>query len=259
MMTNRFKILIAATAGLLAAGSASAETLRLATEGTYPPFNFVSASGEIQGFDIDIANALCAEMKTECKIETFSWDGMIPGLNAGKFDAIVASMSITEKRKEAVNFTQPYYQAGAIIVAAKGQEIETTPEGLAGKVIGVQRASSYGQLLKAQFPETVIREYDKNEEHNLDLAAGRIDGVMAQRLFMQQWLDSEEGSGFEAKGKAFFDTAYLGPGAGIAIRKSDQALQDRFDAALKTIMENGVYDEINDRYFPFSLKPGQEG
>ncbi|WP_310422919.1 transporter substrate-binding domain-containing protein [Mycoplana sp. BE70] len=258
-MGTRFKFLIVAAAAALAASSVSAETLRLATEGTYPPFNFVAASGELQGFDIDIAKALCAEMAVECKIETFSWDGMIPGLNAGKFDAIVASMSITEKRKEAVNFTQPYYQAGAVIVAAKGQEMDTSPKGLAGKVIGVQRASSYGQLLKAQFPEAVIREYDKNEEHNLDLAAGRIDGVMAQRLFMQQWLDSEEGANFEPKGKPFFDTEYLGPGAGIAIRKSDQALQERFDAALKTIMENGVYDEINNRYFPFSLKPGQEG
>ena len=257
-MKNSFKILAVAVAAALAAGSAHAETLRIATEGTYPPFNFVDASGQVQGFDIDIANALCAEMKVECKIETFSWDGMIPGLNAGKFDAIVASMSITEKRKEAVDFTQPYYQAGAIIVAPKGVELETTPEGLAGKVIGVQRASSYGQLLKAKFPETKIREYDKNEEHNLDLAAGRIDGVMAQRLFMQQWLDSEEGADFEAKGKAFFDTEYLGPGAGIAIRKSDTELLARFDTALSTIMKNGVYDEINYRYFPFSLKPDQQ-
>lgn len=246
---------------MFAAGmnAASAETLRIATEGTYPPFNFVNASGEVQGFDIDIANALCAEMKVECKIETFSWDGLIPGLNAGKFDAIVASMSITEKRKEAVNFTQPYYQAGAVIVAPKNVEMDTTPESLAKKVIGVQRSSSYGQLLKAKYPAVTIREYDKNEEHNLDLASGRVDAVMAQRLFMQQWLDSAEGADFEVKGKTFFDTQYLGPGAGIALRKNDEALQKRFDAALKTIMENGTYDEINNRYFPFSLKPGQEG
>lgn len=261
-ISKRFTLAASAAVIALFASSAAmadGEKIVIGTEGAYPPFNNLESDGTLTGFDVDIAKALCEQMKAECTFVTQDWDGIIPGLIAKKFDAIVASMSITEKRKEAVNFTQPYYQAGAIIVAAKGQEIETTPEGLAGKVIGVQRASSYGQLLKAQFPETVIREYDKNEEHNLDLAAGRIDGVMAQRLFMQQWLDSEEGSGFEAKGKAFFDTAYLGPGAGIAIRKSDQALQDRFDAALKTIMENGVYDEINDRYFPFSLKPGQEG
>lgn len=252
-MRTTFKILTAIA--VLSATSASAETLRIATEGTYPPFNFVDPSGEIKGFDIDIANALCEEMKVECKIETFSWDGMIPGLNAGKFDAIVASMSITEKRKEAVNFTQPYYQAGAIVVAPKDVALEPTPQGLEGKVIGVQRASSYGNLLRANFPGTTLREYDKNEEHNLDLAAGRVDAVMAQRLFMKTWLDSEEGQAFEQKGDVFYDVEYLGPGAGIAIRKSDTELLERFDAALTTIMSNGVYDEINDRYFPVSLKP----
>lgn len=252
-MKNMFRIVAAVAA--LAASSAHAETLRIATEGAYPPFNFVDASGEVKGFDVDIAKALCAEMKVECTIETYAWDGMIPGLNAGKFDAIVASMSITEKRKEAVNFTRPYYQAGAILVGPKGADIALTSEGLDGKAIGVQRASSYGVLLKDKFPGATLREYDKVEEHNFDLAAGRVDAVMAQRLFMHGWLVSEEGKDFEQKGDVIYEPDYLGPGAGIAIRKSDNELLERFNTALTTILSNGVYDEINDRYFPVSLNP----
>lgn len=242
----------------LAAGAASAEPLRIATEGTYPPFNFVDQSGKVQGFDVDIANALCAEMKVDCTIETFAWDGMIPGLNSGKFDAIIASMSITPKREEAVSFTQPYYQVGAALVAAKGSDIMPTPEALAGKTVGVQRASSYGQLLAAKFPDAKLREYDKNDEHNLDLAAGRIDAVMAQRIYMMNWLEKPESADFEMKGEALKDSAYIGRGAGIALRKSDTELLAKFDAALAAIKSNGTYAEINAKYFPFSILPDSD-
>lgn len=246
-----------AIATAMGASAATAKTLRIATEGAYPPFNYVDENDEIKGFDVDIAKALCAEMKFDCEISTFAWDGMIPGLNAGKFDAIVASMSITPKRLKAVNFSSPYYVAGSVLVAAKDSDLVPTREGLAGKVIGVQRSSSYAALIAAKFPEAELREYDKNEEHNLDLIAGRVDAVMAQRLFMQRWLDTEDAADFEVKGKAFFDVEILGPGAGIAVRKADTELLALLNEALETIKTNGVYDEINDRYFPFSLKPGQ--
>lgn len=252
---NRIAVALAALALGASAAIATAEPLRIATEGAYPPFNFVDSSGELQGFDVDIAKALCAEMKAECEITAQAWDGIIPGLNAGRYDAIVASMSITPKRLEAVNFTQPYYQAGAVLVAPEASDIMPTPESMAGKMIGVQRASTYANLIAEKFPDAQAQLYDTVENHNLDLVTGRIDGVIAQRIFMSNWLASDEGKGYAIKGEAMLDTDILGLGAGIAVRKADTELHERLDAALSAIMDNGTYGEINDKYFKVSLMP----
>jgi lysine-arginine-ornithine-binding protein len=252
------KTVIATLAALgLTAFAARAEPLRIATEGAYPPFNFVDASGELQGFDVEIARALCAEMEIECEITAQAWDGIIPGLNAGRYDAIVASMSITPARLEAVNFTQPYYQAGAVLVAPVDADIMPDPEAMAGQVIGVQRASTYANLIDQRFPQASVRLYDTVENHNLDLIAGRLDGVIAQRIFMSNWLESDEGAGFEMKGEAMLEPEILGLGAGIAVRKDDTDLLERLDAALDAIMDNGTYSDINDRYFSVSLMPAR--
>lgn len=246
---------LAALALGASAMAAGAETLRIATEGAYPPFNFVDASGELQGFDVDIARALCERMEVECEITAQAWDGIIPGLNAGRYDAIVASMSITPARLEAVNFTQPYYQAGAVLVAPIDSDIMPEAEAMAGRVIGVQRASTYANLIEQRFPGATVRLYDTVENHNLDLLAGRLDGVIAQRIFMANWLESGEAEGFEMKGEAMLDPDILGLGAGIAIRKADTELLERMDAALTAIMDDGTYAEINDRWFTVNLMP----
>lgn len=250
------KTLTATLAALgMTALAAQAEPLRIATEGAYPPFNFVDASGVLQGFDVDIARALCDEMQVECEITAQAWDGIIPGLNAGRYDAIVASMSITPARLEAVNFTQPYYQAGAVLVAPVDSDIMPEAEAMAGRVIGVQRASTYANLIDQRFPQASVRLYDTVENHNLDLIAGRLDGVIAQRIFMSNWLESDDGAGFEMKGEAMLDPDILGLGAGVAVRKDDTDLLERLNAALDAIMDNGTYAEINDRYFTVNLMP----
>jgi polar amino acid transport system substrate-binding protein len=247
------KLILTAALGAFIAQGAAAETLRIATEGAYPPFNFVDASGEVKGFDVEIAQALCAEMKADCEIVTQAWDGIIPGLKAGKYDAIIASMSITDKRKEAVDFTDPYYAAGAALVAPKDSDITYTPEGLDGKTIGVQRATTYATLVEQKFPGATLKAYDTVENHNLDLQAGRLDGVVAQQMLMHTWLENEGGDTFEFKGEAVKDVEFIGSGAGIAVEKGNTELLDALNAALDTIQANGTYAAINANYFPFSI------
>ena len=144
-MTFSRLLAAAATAAVLTfAGSAMAqEKIKIGTEGAYPPFNTVTADGKLVGFDIDIANALCAQMKVECEIVTQDWDGIIPALQAKKFDAIIASMSITEERKKQVAFTNKYYTTPLALVALKDSDLAATdPAALAGKTVGAQASTT---------------------------------------------------------------------------------------------------------------------
>ncbi len=245
----------AAALALLSAQGAYALDIRIATEGAYPPFNLVDANGQLKGFDVDIANALCAEMQANCTIVAQAWDGIIPGLKAGKYDAIIASMSITDERKEAVDFTAPYYAAGAALVAPTQSDITFTLEGLSGKTIGVQRATTYAALLKDEFPGANVMTYDTVDNQNLDLKAGRLDGVVAQQVVMYDWLQQEGGDAFAFKGDPVIDPQYIGTGAGIAVNKGNTELLAAFDAALAAIKANGTYARINASYFPFSIAP----
>src|SRR5439155_1757933 len=164
---RRLATLILAAAGLaLAAGSAAADgmTVRIATEGAYPPFNLVDKDGKLQGFDVDIANALCEHMNAKCTIVAQDWDGIIPGLLAKKYDAIIASMSITDERKKKVNFTDKYYNTRARFVGKNGAGIEITPAGLKGKRVGVQRATIHENFVRATFPDAEVVVYDTTED-----------------------------------------------------------------------------------------------
>ncbi|WP_220128107.1 transporter substrate-binding domain-containing protein [Billgrantia kenyensis] len=242
-------------AGSMVVSAAQADTIRIATEGAYPPFNYIDESGELKGFDVDIAKALCEEMQADCEIIAQAWDGIIPGLVTGRYDAIVASMSITERRKEAVNFTRPYYQVGAALVAPVDSDIAFEPGRLDGKVIGVQRATTYANLLAGEYPEATVNNYDTVENHNLDLQSGRLDGVVGQAVLMQEWINEHGKGAYEIKGEPVLDVDYIGEGAGIAVNKNNPELLERLDTALATILENGVYDDISASYFPFSIRP----
>jgi arginine/ornithine transport system substrate-binding protein len=254
---NMRKFLILLIAGIVVLSGTighAGEKLKIATEGAYPPFNFVDPNGNLKGFDVDIANALCEAMNRECELMVQDWDGMIPGLLAKKYDAIVASMSITEKRKKAVNFTEPYYQAPPRFVAKKGSGLEITKEGLKGKNIGVQRAATYADYLKDTYGDIInIKYYDTVENHNLDLVAGRVDAVLAQSVFMSQWLDKPEGKDFQFYGDPILEKKYIGSGAGIAVRKEDTQLLGELNAALEQIIENGTHKKLSSKYFDFDI------
>jgi len=242
-------------AALAAAPAASQDTLRIGTEAAYAPFAFVLPSGELSGFDIDIAKALCAEMGTECEIINQSFDGLIPALNAQKIDAIIASMFITPERLEAIDFAGPYYSVPAIFIAPKDSGTEITPEGLDGKFVGVQRGSTMANYVETNFPDARVQMYDTLEAANLDLASGRVDLVFADSAVVNEFLKSPDGAGFGQVGEPVYDAEILGSGAGIGLRKGDTELKEKFDAALAAIIASGEYKAINDKYIPVDISP----
>ena len=248
--------LIAAAAVVLTAGSALADshTVRIGTEGAYPPFNYIDDNGELKGFDVDIANALCEAAGFECEFVVQDWDGIIPGLIAEKYDAIIASMSITEKRMEVVDFTDKYYNTPAKFVANKGMELDFTAEGLAGKVIGVQGSTIHEDFARATFTESEIVTYATQDEPNADLVSGRVDLVLADSVALDEgFIATDAGACCEFVGPDYTDPSFFGVGAGIAVRKGEAELLDALNAALDQILRDGTYKAINDKYFDYNV------
>ncbi len=248
------KRLIAAAAIAAFATPALAQDLRVCVEGAYPPFSEINEAGDIVGFDIDIANALCDEMGKSCEMVQTEWDGIIPALTEGKCDAIIASMSITEERKERVDFTDKYYQTPAKFVAEEGADISATPEGLEGKVVGVQRGTIHQDFMEGEFPDVELKLYGTQDEAYLDLQAGRVDAIMADSVVMLYgFLETEAGEDYEFFGADYAIPEYHGEGIGIAVRKGEDELREEFNAAIEAIRENGTYDSIAEEYFDFDI------
>lgn len=249
---NIKKLALSSAVVLTAAASSlsvnAADTVRIATEGAWAPFNYIDDNGKPQGFDVDIAWALCEKMKADCEVVTQDWDGLIPGLKVRKFDAIIASMSITEERLRQVDFTNKYYSGGLRFLAPKGKDFDL--ENLDGKVIGAQRATLAAQYLEDNYMDKAeLKFYDTQDSVYLDLIAGRLDIVLSDELPTYDWLKtSGNGDKFEFEGNSFKKEDEIG----IAVRKGDD-LKDKFNKALDEIMADGTYQKINAKYFPFSI------
>ncbi|HEY5716484.1 MAG TPA: ABC transporter substrate-binding protein [Psychromonas sp.] len=233
--------------------------IRIGIEGAYPPFSQTEADGSVTGFDIDIANALCAEMQADCSLVKQDWDGIIPALLARKFDAIIATMDITEERKKRVAFTDKYQHIPARFAALKGTEYQQNPDFMAGKKVGVQRATSMDLYISDNFPKAEIKRYGSADEAYLDLKAGRLDYIMADSAAIYGGLLAKEGGDkFEFVGPKLNDPKWFGEGAGIAVRKQDKDLIEQFNNAIKAIRANGTYQTIQDKYFTFDVYGGEE-
>ena len=228
------------------------KTVRIGTEGAYPPFNAIDAKGQLVGFDIDISKALCEKMKVKCTFVAQDWDGIIPGLLANKYDAIVASMTITEERRQRVDFTNKYYTTPAQFIAKKGSGLDTSPAGLKGKTIGAQKATVSANYLEDQMKGSKLKFYDTQDQANLDLIAGRLDAVLADKLIMVDWLN-KDGKDFEYVGSVLTEPKWFGEGIGIAVRKGDSDLTKMLNQAIEQIVADGTYAKINKKYFPFSI------
>ena len=248
------QILLGAAALAISLGVAQAEgmKIKIGTEGAYPPFNNLTSDGKLEGFDIDIAKALCEEMKAECEFVTQDWYGIIPALQAGKFDAIIASMSITPERLEKVDFTKKYYNTPPAIAAPKDTDIKgVTKEDLAGKTIGVQGSTTHSNYAEATYTDSDVKLYPTADEYKLDMANGRLDAINDDVIVLKEFLATPEGACCKIVGTIVPDEKIHGPGAGIAIRKGETELAEKFNAAIAAIRANGKYKEINDKYFDF--------
>lgn len=252
-LDRRFALTLLLGAGLALSAQAQSVSYRIATEGTYPPWSFKDAQGGLQGWDVDIAHALCEKMKARCEIVAQDWDGIIPGLMARKFDLIVASMAITEQRRQRVDFSDKYKETISRFVARKGAPDDTGPDALKGKRIGVQRGSIQAAYLSQNYKASDLKFYDTPQAAELDLVAGRVDYIFGNMVtYFIGFMKTPEAASFAFVGPEL-KGGLLGDGNGIAVRKGDTALLEKVNAALAAIRADGTYDRITAKYFPFKL------
>ena len=221
------------------------EVLRIGTEGAYAPFNYTNADGTLGGFDVDIANALCADMKMTCEITAQDWDGIIPGLKAGKYDAIVAAMSVTPEREQQVSFTEPYFSNTLVFLAKKDSSFDpSNSSDINANSIAAQRSTISSQWFEKAYPDADMKLYDTLSNAFLDLGSNRVDAMVSDKLPALEWLGSTSGSQYGLKGEEID----INDNFAIAVRPGDE-LQAKINQALANIKANGTYDDINNKYF----------
>jgi len=272
-MKNIFKFFLSSLAALMMFfSSAQADSIRIGTEGAYPPWNAKDESGKLIGFEVELANFLCIYMEADCTIVEQDWDGMIPGLIMRKYDAIMAGMSITDERMKTINFSQGYADEVASLAVMKGSPLEgmdtpkainlstgggdvkktlkTLTAALAGKTIGVQTATIHQNFLESGDVGNVkVRTYKTQDEVNLDLAAGRIDAALAAAVAFTDYAE-KSGKPVVLVGPTFSGGAF-GNGVGVGIRKDDTDLLKKFNKAINTARKNGKISELAIKWFGF--------
>ena len=281
-MTIRRMVALAAAFSMLGfapavVGQDAPSAITIATEGAYAPWNFTTADGKLDGLEVELANDLCARMKVQCTIVAQDWDGLIPSLTVGKFDVIMASMFITPKRLETIDFTQPYAVDPSGFAVAKDSDlgklglsaekfkledeagsaaaIEKLKPLLKGKVVGVQAATTNLEFVKKYFADTVeIREYKTTEQHDLDLSAGRIDALFAQQTALAATLAKPEFAEFTLAGPGFVGGVF-GLGTGAGLRKEDSKLKDMLNAAIDAAITDGTIKRISEKWVKTDVTP----
>jgi len=250
---HRWSFCLALSSCLWIPAASAQGSYRIATEGSYPPWSFKDAQGTLQGWDVDIARALCEKMKASCEIVAQDWDGIIPGLVARKYDMIVASMAITPQRRERVAFSAKYKDTISRFVARKGAPADVSPAALKGKTIGVQRGSVQAAYLAQNYRSADVKLYDTPQAAELDLVAGRVEYILGNMVtYHVGFLKTPEARDFAFAGPEL-KGGILGEGNGIAVRKDDGQTLARINAALEAIRADGTYDRITAKYFPFKL------
>lgn len=239
--------------GAMAAAGAQAETVRLATEASFPPFSKTEADGSVTGFEIDLGNAVCAAAKLECEWVKQDFDGIIAALVAEKYDVIFSSMSITAERQASFDFSLPYYNSPTKFYGRKGMTLDVSAEGLKGKRVGVYGGAVQDQYLRANFPGVEAVPYEKIDQITADLVAGRIELGFTEALVAAEFLASPEGADYQFYGPDYFDPA-LGEGAGAMFRKGSDALRAKIDEGIRQVYADGTFDQLAAKYFTVSVR-----
>jgi ABC-type amino acid transport substrate-binding protein len=225
--------------------------VRVGVFGRDPPFSFVDENGELAGFDIDIARALCAEARFECELVPTDWSELLPALQSRELDVVVASVAITDDRRERVLFTRPYYRTPVRFVARAGAFDTVTPEFLAGERIGVWRGTTMDAYLSANYAgQADIIRYSTQSGALVDLVLGRVDLVLGETLSLERnFLAADHGAGFAFAGPPIDDPEWFGHGNGVAVARHNRGLRELFDRAIANIHVNGVFDRIQRHWF----------
>ncbi|KAA0578489.1 transporter substrate-binding domain-containing protein [Azospirillum sp. B21] len=247
---------VAALLLLASDGVAAAQDIRIATEGAYPPFNFTQPDGKVAGLEVDLANALCERMKRPCTVVAQEWDGIIPGLLAKKYDAIMATMNITPERAKAIGFSTPYMVVPAYFVAPAKSSIDGSPASLRGKTIGAQVSTTHSRYVEKHLgSEATLKTYDTASNLLADLKAGRIDAAITTGATASDWVKGDGGKSVKLVGQPVIDAEVFGPGIGVGLRKEDESLKQSFDEAIRAVVQDGTLARIAARYVDFSITP----
>ena len=256
--------------------SAQMRKVKIATEGAYAPWNFVNSQGKLEGFELDLGAELCKRAKLDCEFVAQDWDGIIPALNAGKYDAIMAGMNITPKRVEAINFTTAYAAGAHGFLVLKSSPLAKLPGGeysltkdpaaaekaiaeikpmLKGKILGVQASTTNLAWAEKYFKDVAeIREYKTTEQHDLDIAAGRIDAAVVAHSAAKATMETATGKDMAIAGPAF-SGGMLGLGVAVGLRKEDNDLKAAFDEAVKSAIADGTIKRLSEKWFKVDMTP----
>jgi len=247
---------------MVAASPASAEQIRVATSADYPPWESVNSAGEMEGFDIDVGNAVCAKIEVECVWTNQAYDGLLPALEAGQYDVIISAISITDERKERIAFSAPYAQAPASFGAVGDMFGEITDEeglkaALSGKVVGVQGSSIFEGLVENHFPDAEIKTYERADQIVADLGIGRLDAALMETTSWESMSEANTDANLQTFGPqlAFSEYPELGDGIGFGFQKSNTELKARMDEAIAELLADGTIAEFSQKWFGFDATP----
>lgn len=242
MKKTLLAVLLAGTAFIAQA----ADNLVIGTEATYAPFEFTNDKNEIVGFDIDMINKICDEMKVSCKIVNQSFDGLIPSLKTRRIDAAIAGIDVTAERQKQVDFTKIYYDDSSIQFITLKDSL-TSLDQLKGKRVGIQKGTTYLKYLDEKFPDVKPVSYDSYQFAFLDLKAKRIDAIVSSSFVAGDWLGKD--TEIVPLGDKITDHEFFGEGLGIALRKGNDELREKFNQAIDKLKANGELDAIYKKWF----------
>lgn len=259
---NFKKTLLGASLALMSVASIAASSYKIGTEGGYPPWSMVDASGNVTGFDADVGAALCTKLEADCKFVVQSFDSLIPSLRADRFDLIISGMSYTPERAKRVNFSIPYAVEDAIFIlksdsdVIKADSADAIFKGVEGKTIGVQGGTTHGAYLAKMAPKVNIKDYETLDQMQIDLDAGRLDGTFADLTSQSRFLKQMNNNDFaltETVIKGSSDPETLGYGIAVGIHQDNTELKQKVDAALCELIKDGTVKTASEKWFDIDI------